>query len=518
MKKLPIGIQTFSELIKDGYLYVDKTKDIYNLIAGGGKYYFFSRPRRFGKSLLISTLKEMFSGNKELFKGLWIYDKIAWQKFPVVHIDLTSIAYDNDELLKKSLEQELEKIGKPHGIHLTSLNYKTKFKELIDKMSVQGRVAVLVDEYDKPIIDKIDEAEIVKGNREVLREFYSILKSADEHIEFVLLTGVSKFSRVSVFSGLNNLNDITLDGKFSTMLGYTQEELETFFKERIERMSKALGMETAQLVMEIKNWYNGYSWDGRHFVYNPFSVLNLFSREQFDNYWFATGTPTFLVNLIKEKKSRIVEFEQKTVDNTVFESFDIENIGILPLLFQTGYLTIKEVKRLKLRNKYILSYPNEEVKEAFLKHLLAGITNAPVTDLGGRVFDMVEHILSNNIGGFFSVLKTVFSSIPYNIFIEDRESYYHTVVYLALSLVGVSIKSEIQTHTGRIDAVLETDSHIYVMEFKLGTSEEALNQVIEKKYYLPYLRSDKTVILLGVGFDIESRNISDYKVEEKEKQ
>lgn len=515
MKHLPIGIQTFSKLINGNYLYIDKTKDIYNLLQEGGQYYFLSRPRRFGKSLLVSTLYELFSGSRELFKGLWIYDKIEWAKYPLIHFDFSSMVYENSKILEKSIEEKLDKFAKENNLKLTSINYKTRFEELIEKLSLaaESKVAILIDEYDKPIIDKIEDRETVKENRDVLKEFYSILKSSDKHIKFVFLTGVSKFSRVSVFSGLNNLNDITLDAKFSTLLGYTQEELEKYFKEHIEKLSVSLDIKKKQLIKEIKDWYNGYSWDGKEFLYNPTSILHLFSKGQFDNYWFTTGTPTFLVKLIKEKKSKIIEFEEKPVDNTVFESYDIDNISIAPLLFQTGYLTIKKIHKIKLRNKYILSYPNEEVKEAFLKYLLAGITESPVADMGSRILDMVEHIIGNDIDGFFSILKSIFSAIPYNIFIGDRESYYHTVIYLTLSLVGVSIESEVQTHTGRIDAVLKTDTHVYVMEFKLGSTQDALRQVKEKRYYAPYEKLAKKQTLIGVGFDIDARNISGYKVE-----
>ena len=371
MKNFPIGIQTFSELIKGNYLYIDKTREIYKLFEKGGKYYFLSRPRRFGKSLLISTLKEIFSGNREIFKGLWVHDRIDWQKYPVLHIDFLRISYKTPEILENSISGLMDKIAATFNIELHPRSlYKEKFSELIEKLAREKPVAVLIDEYDKPIIDKIEDMDIASGNREVLKEFYSVLKSADEYIKFAFLTGVSKFSRVSVFSGLNNLDDITLDEKFATLLGYTQPELEHYFQPHIEKMSQTMSMTGEQLLAEIKNWYNGYSWDGKNFLYNPLSILNLFSRQRFDNYWVSTGTPTFLVKLLKARKTDISEFEEKTVDNTVSESYDIDNMGIAPLLFQTGYLTIKEVKTIKLRNKYTLSYPNEEVKETFLKYFL----------------------------------------------------------------------------------------------------------------------------------------------------
>lgn len=367
MKNLPLGIQTFDDLIRRDFLYIDKTPEIYKLIASGGKYFFLSRPRRFGKSLLLSTLKEIFSGNKELFKNLWIYDKITWESHPVIHIDLTALAYENAEQLKASLEEKLQEIASGYNIKLSSLNYKTKFSELIAQLSRKGKVVVLIDEYDKPIIDKIEDDKISKENREVLKEFYTILKSSDAHIQFVFLTGVSKFTKVSVFSGINNLNDITFDYKYTTLLGYTQQELETYFQEYIEKAVNALDIDKTDLLKEIKDWYNGYSWNGKNFVYNPYSILSFFEKMEFNNYWFSTGTPTFLVKLVKEKKSKITGFEEKAVDSTIFDSYDIDNMDIAPLLFQTGYLTIKKTKKVRLRNQYFLSYPNEEVKGNFLK-------------------------------------------------------------------------------------------------------------------------------------------------------
>lgn len=515
MKKLPIGIQTFSKFFKDDYVYIDKTKSIHNLLTTGGQYYFISRPRRFGKSLLVSTLKEIFSGNKKLFKNLWIYDKIDWEKHPVIHIDFSNMSYETPGKLRLSLAREMDRFASESNLALTQdADYKTKFGELIKLLSGENRVVILIDEYDKPIIDFVEKKDVALENRDILRNFYSILKGSDEYIRFAFLIGVSKFSRVSVFSGLNNLKDITMDDRFSTMMGYTQDELESYFSEEIGRLEATTGIGRNELMREIKDWYNGYSWDGKNFLYNPFSILNLFYTERFDNYWFSTGTPTFLIKFIKETKSNVTGFENIEVDNTLFDSYDIENIDILSLLFQTGYLTVKGIKPVGTRRKYTLSYPNEEVKESFLKYILAGFAESTTTVLGSRILGMVEHLLNHKIDEFFSVMKSIFASIPYNIFIEDRESYYHTVIYLILSLVGISIDSELQTNKGRIDAVIETETGIYIMEFKLGGPDEALDQVVEKKYYEKYQARKKPVILVGVGFDMESKNISTYKTKE----
>jgi hypothetical protein len=268
MKKLPIGRQIFSEIIEDNYLYIDKTKDIYNLFAQGGKYYFLSRPRRFGKTLLISTLKEIFSGNKELFKGLWIYDKLEWEKHPVIHLDFLGLKYEGQEELIKALIYMINQNAEEYGIQLKETDYEKRFKELIKKLSKKNGVVILVDEYDKPLIDFVDKKEIATQNRDVLKTFFGNIKGADEYLEFVFITGVSKFSKVSVFSDLNNLRDITISGAFSTMLGYTGEELLDYFDDRIEKMAEG---EKEKLAADIKHWYNGYSWDGKNFVYNPLS-------------------------------------------------------------------------------------------------------------------------------------------------------------------------------------------------------------------------------------------------------
>ncbi|MCP5050282.1 MAG: AAA family ATPase, partial [bacterium] len=269
MKNLPIGIQTFSKMIEGDYLYIDKTKDIYNLIASGGQYYFLSRPRRFGKSLLVSTLKELFSGNRELFKGLWIYDKIQWKKHPVIHLDFTQLEFKDSETLERSILNHLDKIAATNDIKLDAPAYKTRFIQLIETLAAREQVVILIDEYDKPIIDHIQNPETAKANRDVLKNLFGVLKGLDEYIRFFFLTGVSKFSRVSIFSDLNNLNDITVDDKHAALLGYTQDELTVYFKEHIHGFSKKTGMSREYLLKQLRIWYNGYSWDGKNFLYNP---------------------------------------------------------------------------------------------------------------------------------------------------------------------------------------------------------------------------------------------------------
>ncbi len=513
MKNLPLSIQTFSDLIDQDYLYVDKTKEIYSLFARGGKYYFLSRPRRFGKSLLISTLKEIFSGNKKLFKSLWIYDKIQWKSYPVIHIDFTHLSFQTPENLEKELSIKLNKIGKNYHIKLDQQrDYKGKFADLIEKLSSKERVVILIDEYDKPIIDFIETEKIdtALANQKVLKNFYAVLKGTGEYTRFVFITGVTKFSRMSIFSDLNNLTDITIDDNFSTLLGLTQEELLTYFADRIEYLSKKLGMPEDVFLGHVKQWYNGYSWDGCHFLYNPFSIINFFSKNRFGNYWFATGTPTFLINHIKKREKDIISLEKEEVDESIFESYDIENLEVVSMLFQTGYLTIKEIKLVGLKSQYVLSYPNQEVKESFLKHFLADYTTEEAGIVGSRILNLVNTIKADDLENFFDILKSIFASIPSPIFIRDREAYYHTIIYLVLELLGANIQVEVHTNKGRSDAVIETANHIYIMEFKMGNPASALSQIETRKYHEKYLSAGKSIQLIGVSFDEKERNISSY--------
>ena len=323
---------------------MDKTRDIYRLMTEGGGYYFMSRPRRFGKSLLISTLAEIFKGRKELFEGLWIHDKIEWREHTVITIDFMSISSETPEALRTSLKQRVLDIAGEFGVRLDEeRDYKQTFLELLKKLSSRGKTVILIDEYDKPIIDHIQRADIAAENRDILRTFYEVIKSSDTFLEFVFITGVSKFSKVSIFSGLNNLDDITLDERFSTMMGYTHGELDRYFGEYLDGWDVSLE--------DVRKWYSGYSWDGQSFVYNPLSLMLFLNKKKFGNYWFSTGTPSFLLKLLRENK----------LD---------DRIDLHSLLFQAGYLTIKEIRRISsTRSVYRLSYPNVEVKESFQEYI-----------------------------------------------------------------------------------------------------------------------------------------------------
>ncbi len=516
MKNLPVGIQTFRELIEENYLYIDKTEHIHSLFARGGKYYFLSRPRRFGKSLLISTLAEIFSGRKELFKGLWIYDKIDWKPYPIIHIDFSKITHKTPEMLEQALDTLVDDLARDSGVQLTpGLFLKEKFAQLMRKMAEKQKCVILIDEYDKPITENMEAGDIetAKKIRRVLKSFYGVIKASDAYLRFVFITGVSKFSKVSFFSDLNNLRDITLSGDFATLLGYTETELQHYFEPYMAPLAEEAGVCKGQLPEDIREWYNGYSWDGKSFVYNPFSILNVFMERKFKNYWFTTGTPGFLIQLIKSQQSEILEFENLPVRSYTFDGYDIESMEIPALLFQTGYLTVKKITLKNKKETYHLSYPNKEVRESFLTYLFGAYTQKKMTP-GTRIIDEInDAVESDDLPRFIAEIKSLFASIPHNLFIGEREAYYHTLIYLVLSLCGAAIKVEDPTNIGRIDAVVETQNKIYIMEYKIGSEQAALEQIKRRAYYEKYLCKGKEVVLMGVGFNPEARNIGNYILE-----
>ena len=498
MKRLPLGIQTFSEIITNDYLYIDKTKDIATLI-GSGKYFFLSRPRRFGKSLLVSTLKEIFSGNRELFKDLYIYDKIEWQQHPVLSIDFSYITYDKSiEIFEDSLAHHLDTIASEYNVKLEMTALKDKFKELIVRLSKVNKVAVLVDEYDKPIIDFITMPDKAKANREMLRNFFNVLKGVDSYLCFAFFTGVSKFSKVTIFFGLNNVLDITLDRRFSTMLGIKEEELRTYLQEHLEILAGIENESVDRLKQKIAKWYNGYSWDGINRVYNPTSLFTLLTQNQFKNYWFATSTPAFLISMIKEKGIDISAVDGKKVGVSLIENFDVDNINIYSLLFQTGYLTISDIREKREILQYQLHFPNFEVKESFFNYLLAVFSCKEPAEIQPIYLELIDCLEEKAFDRFLIILTSLFAGIPYILHIKD-EKYYHSLCYMVLSLMGAQIDLEVLSDKGRVDGVLTLDKQIYVIEFKMGTAKGAMSQIKARRYYEQYLNSGKEVLLLGIG-------------------
>ncbi|RKZ25445.1 AAA family ATPase, partial [bacterium] len=442
LKPLPVGIQTFRDIIEGGYLYIDKTRYIYEMVKTPKGVYFLSRPRRFGKSLLISTLAEIFEGNKELFKGLWIYESdYKWEKHPVIRFDFSLMMADTPEELKDKLKSRIKERGEEDGIKFNSKYYDEMLGELIKGLikKYSRKAVVLIDEYDKPIIDHIEEVETAVKMREVLKAFYTVFKGMDEYIRFVLLTGVSKFSKAGVFSGLNNLEDITMVDRYATMLGITQEELEKYFEGYIEELGKAEELSREETLEKIREWYNGYCFSGYcERVYNPFSTLRLFDAKRFTNYWFESGTPSFLIKLMREKDFDVTRIPIE-VKETMFTVYEVDRLEVIPLLFQTGYLTIAGYD--KKWNRYKLDYPNREVRESFTDILLRDYTDEKVDN--GMIDYLKESIEEGDVDKFFEVLEEIFHRIPYDIRVK-AEKYYQSIFYLIFILIGVDIETEVK--------------------------------------------------------------------------
>jgi hypothetical protein len=513
MKILPIGIQTFEKLISGNAVYVDKTEHIYKLI-NSGRVYFLSRPRRFGKSLLIGTFKELFKGNKKVFEGLYIYDKWDWSKTnPVIHLDFAEIGYKTNDELERSLNIFLDGIIGSQSLEVEkSAPIAVKFAQLIEKLHKKGgeRVVILVDEYDKPLIDNLSKEEIYPEVKRTLHDFYQVIKASDEHVRFVFLTGVSQFSGLSIFSGLNNLNNITMNAKYASICGYTQEELEINFKEYIESTAETMGVSKEELLSKIKYWYNGYSWDGKEFVYNPFSTLMFFEKKEIESYWFATGTPTFLIEQIKKKDDLELLIEAKVVDSSSLIGRGDSNIENIGLLFQTGYLTIKKKELENTRPQYTLDFPNMEVREAFLTNIIESYSKRESREINSVRANIGKEIKEKDREGFEESLRTLFANIPSNLHIS-REAYYHSMLMMLMMVVGYEVEGEVNTDKGRIDAVLKKGREVIVVEIKHGKEEkiekllkEGMEQIKGKKYYEKY--GDKEVSLLAIAFG-ENRGI-----------
>ncbi len=510
--KLPIGIQTFSEIRDRNLLYIDKTKQIHGILTSG-KYFFLSRPRRFGKSLLLSTMHSLYEGRKDLFEGLWIADKWNWEKtYPVIHIQFASQGYRTIGL-EKAVFQMIEQVAKFLNISLESEGFSSRFKELIQKAaenSPSKKAVVLIDEYDKPIIDYLDDIPQATENRKILKSFYSVLKDSDPYLELVFITGVSRFAKTSIFSDLNNLQNLTLDETAVDLLGITYQEVEQYFTERLHFLAQKKKTTFDDLHEQMRYWYNGYSWDGALKVYNPFSLLSFMKAGQFQNYWFETGTPTFLINLMVNRK--VFQIENLRVPDTTLSSYDIEYLQTPTLLFQTGYLTILRTYPMGV---YELTYPNKEVKMSLEEHLLNKYTND--TSGKGRVhaLQIAEYFKTEEIEQVIKTINGVFATIPYQLWQKDNETFYHALIHLTFSLVGVFIQSEINSSNGRLDAMIETVDAIYIIEFKLDKSADlALQQIQTKNYFAPYQSSLKKKVGIGINFSKELKAVEHYKLKE----
>jgi hypothetical protein len=497
-RKYPIGKQDFPKLRNEGFVYVDKTKYALEMAYLGGSY-FLSKPRRFGKSLFISTLESIFLGKKELFEGLYIHDKWEFVEYPIIRLDYTKIGY-KDLGLKEGLNKAIDEIFDAHGLSTKESSLSQKFKDLIEKLSLKYNkgVVILIDEYDKPLIDYLDKENIqqAKANRDIFKDFYSALKSLEQHIKFLLITGVSKFSKVSIFSDLNNLTDIALDPDFNEICGISQLELEDNFSEELKLYDKE----------KIKDWYNGYKWDiNGNTVYNPFSILTFFKNKgKFENYWYSTGTPTFLMKLCRE--NQMYDFESVKLNKSDLGNFDIENLKIEPLLFQTGYLTISEEDT--LFRQYKLTFPNLEVRESYLNNLLEAYIDTSQIQSSSILNGLRAFLKTKDAETLKDTINHAFSHIPYGLWQKENEQYYHALVHLMFSLLGVYIFSEVQTQRGRTDSIVMFENEVFIFEFKLDKSaEDAFFQIENKGYADKFKDSGFPIYKVGVNFSSEKKAV-----------
>ncbi|MDR0912745.1 MAG: ATP-binding protein [Methanobrevibacter sp.] len=508
MKKLPIGIQTFEDIIEDNYIYVDKTKYIYKLL-NHGKPYFLSRPRRFGKSLLLSTIKEIFTGNKELFKDQFIYDKWNWDKtYPVIHFELTNP--EEGSLLKDTLNDILDGLSEKFNVTLNRRTLQKKFSQLIEKISISTgkKVVILIDEYDSPVVSNLKNPELVESYQKTLNTFYKAIKESDEYIKFVLVTGISKFSKVSAFSALNHLTDISLYKDYSCICGYTQEELELNFKEYIDDLAIFSNLSNEEVLEKIKHWYDGYSWDGENNLYNPYSTLLLFDEKVFSPHWFETGTPKFLIDIIKHIKDIKPVLEPTNAYKDDLDGFDPLNIEDATLLFQAGYLTIKKIDKTQEEYEYVLDLPNYEVEKALMKNLVKIYTQIPIGDLIQSKKKFWTQVTSGDCEGLKETIRDYLIPIA-NKQRGQNENYYHALIFKWLtSSLGFEGYSNTPTYIGEMDIVLDKTDPITIIEFKQSKTssinymiKEAFKQMNDKQYEKIY--NGKNIIKMALVFKNE---------------
>ena len=510
--KYPIGIQNFEKLRQDGYLYIDKTGLVYSLVQTSNCY-FLSRPRRFGKSLLISILEAYFLGKKELFKGLAI-EKLEqeWTVYPVLHLDLNIEKYDSIDNLTDILNVNLKLWEQTYGSNDAETSVSLRFAGIIRRAYKQTgrRVVVLVDEYDKPLLQSIGNKALQEEFRNTLKPFYGVLKSLDGCIRFALLTGVTKFGKVSVFSDLNNLDDISMNNQYATLCGITEKEIHTNIEEGIRSLASAQNLSYEETCVKLKEMYDGYHFTSdSEGIYNPFSLFNALKNKTFGNYWFETGTPTYLVELLKRNRYNLKDMTETVSSADVLNSIYGDDEPI-PVIYQSGYLTIKGYNpRFKT---YRLGFPNKEVEEGFMNFLIPYYTPIKKEKTAFSIENFVEEIERGDIDSFFRRLQSFFADTPYEL-VRDRELHYQNVLFIVFKLIGLYVKAEYHTSQGRIDLALQTDKYIYVMEFKLeGSAEEALRQIEEKQYALPFVTDKRQVFQIGINFSSQTRNIEKWLV------
>jgi hypothetical protein len=510
-KKLPIGIQTFSTIRQEDFLYVDKTAIACDLIENG-RYYFLSRPRRFGKSLFLSTLSEIFKGSQTLFDGLYIADKWDWDTiYPVIRISFGAGNFASKAGINDKIYFMLKENCRRNNLPIPEKGYSLAQLVIDLHEHYKQQVVILIDEYDKPILDNITNVEQATNARNILRDFYGSIKECDDFIRFVFITGVSKFSKMNLFSGLNNLEDITTHKDYATICGYTHEDLKTVFVEHLQDAD----------MKQVKRWYNGYNYFGTP-VYNPFDILLFISNScEFSNYWWETGNPTFLIDKLKEQGFYVPDLENLIVARETLSSFDVEHIDLIALLWQTGYLTFDHKLAIPGRTRYKMKVPNLEIKTSLNELFLGYFTNLNgVKDV--QEVHAIEAMIAGDLIKLKETLYALFAAIPYNNYanniIANYEGYYAAVIYSFFAALGLELIAEDITNKGRIDLTIKIDDFAFIIEFKVDKNEPAIRQINERKYYEKYQNKFKRIFLIGINFSSEEKNIIDFQWEAVEKE
>lgn len=516
----PTSTQYFPHLIEDDAVYIDKTHFIVPLIAKkSNSQYFLSRPRRFGKSMFLSTLEQVFLGRKQLFKGLYIYDKIDWsKKYPVIRLSMDKIGF-YDIGLENALHETVSGLAIQYEVTLRKTSLGGRFEELLTQIYLkhQQEVVLLIDEYDKPIITYLENnhVEIAEKNRDILKSFFGVLKDSGDTVRFLFITGVSRFSKISIFSDLNNLIDLTLNDNYAAICGFTEEEIRSQCLEGLERLAIKENMIFENLMQKIKFWYDGFSWNAKDFLYNPFSTMKLLENQCFTNYWFNSGTPTFLVRLINEMGN--FDFSNIEVECNVYNWHDLKKTDYVAMMLQTGYLTFKQHVKDFI---YKIDFPNREVEQSFSKMLLDNRLRLSEGQSALTVLHIEAAFIKNDIPKVMMIISNLFKALPSEFFKEGKavgESFYHSVIFLIFKILGVTMQAEVSAQQGRIDAVVQTATHIYIFEFKKNRkASAALQQIHDNEYMQHFALSQKQIFLIGVAFNLQKRGVSDWVIEKFE--
>lgn len=517
--RYPLGVQNFPRIIEAGYVYIDKTELIHQMIQTGDSY-FLSRPRRFGKSLLTSTLESLFKGKKELFEGFWISSSdYNWKTHPVISLDFTLIDSDSYENLERTLQKLLQNVANQYDLgEIREATPRQTLIALVQRLSVMGKVVILIDEYDKPILDRLSQKELVVRYQDFFKSFFGVTKGLGEYLRFIFVTGVSKFTQVSLFSGMNHLKDLSFNPAYASMLGITENEIDTYFIDEIERIAKEENQSVADVRQRIKKWYNGYRFSGNsktQSVYNPISLMSYLDSHRLANYWFATGTPTFAYQLIQKQNYDFSNFESDIkIGDSIEANHAPDSIDLITLLYQTGYLTIKNYdKNEETALHYTLQFPNEEVRRSFFERLFPHVFQLHEFQVSELMTALKKNLLENKFDLFFESINRLFSSIPYNLQ-NSNEAYYHSLIFLLVKMLGFNVNAEVKTSTGLVDLIVKYPSSVIIFEFKFNRSaREALQQIKERNYHSQYLKSGIKLTLIGANFNGTTHTVNEWESE-----